>query len=301
MAKPQTGSAALAKAEPTGITLDEQQAALAAFLGDEGEGLDSGLSELDASDIKLPALVWNMKGTVKLADGSEESIPFNTIFDTVNETQRKSVDLIFLQLHKSNAFVKFSDATQKNEPVCRSNDRKIGTVQATGETRKCEGCPHAQWQNVEGKRKRDCSEVWNTLAVDVEHQQPVFIRFKKTALPAIKDHVNKHHAKKLVMGGKRLDVPFFAYRVKMSLEIQGTQTKYAVPVLTRGDQLTTDELRRYAQESATAREYLTSNADKVEDQVSSVEAPDDTSGGFGNDANAFRGNGDADFIDAPAA
>lgn len=288
MAKPQS---AIAKTESSAAPIaivDELNGIMGV------DGFDDGLGEIEASDVKLAALVFNMKGV----DRSGDPIAPNVFFNTLEETTTKKVSLVLLQLHKSHHYSEFDNAKNETVTHCRSFDRVTGTM-ADGGTRACNGCPHQEWRSVEGKRKRDCAEVWNMFGVDRNTQTPVVIRFKKTSQPAIKDYLNKFHIGKriAVVGGKqkRVNMPLFAFTCEASLKMDDTG-KYAVPVLERGEVLPKEEIQAYAVESENVRAYMEKALGQVEAKVTAAE------GGSGEgdasfDTDAFKGNGTNDFVE----
>lgn len=259
-----------------------------AGLGDDiGFDLD-GLEEIDGSDIKLPLKVFNMKGT----DGAGDPIPPNVFFDTVTETTKKRLDLVLLTLHKTHLWSAFNSAESRTEIKCRSFDRQTGTMD-DGTERPCKGCPDAQWRTEAGKRTRNCGPVYNVFAIERDTKQPCAIRFKRTSLPVIQAHLNKHHIGRRIVNGKRANYPLFSFAVTASLKMSD-DGKYAIPVLERGPVLDRAEIEMAAESAKFVREALLPELAKIEEK--------DTDTG-GSDSSA-SGNGAAtrseDFSDAPA-
>ena len=250
-----------------------------------------GLDEVGNEDFKIALKVWNMKGTTP--DG--EPIPPNVFFDTVDEKSSKTLRLVFLTLHKSKAWQAFDEQSKKMKTFCRSNDRAMGIMEG-GTERPCANCPDAQWRNEGGKRKRNCSDVYSAVALDLDTQQPCTLRFKRTSLPVIQSHLQKHHIGKRVHQGKRENVPFFYYQVNASLKMVGESTKYALPVLERGEAITDPaRLQQLASEAQFFRDHILPIMDKLaekdtgEDSDAAGPAGDDSSFEFGANANASSG------------
>lgn len=266
------------------------------------DGLDlasDGLDEVGNEDFKIALKIWNMKGT----DAAGDPIPANVFFDTVEESVKKQLRLVFLTLHKSKAWQAFDETSKKMKTYCRSNDRVMGIME-NGTERPCANCPDAQWRSVEGgKRKRNCSDVYSAVALDLDTNQPCTLRFKKTSLPVIQSHLQKHHIGKRISQGKRENVPFFYYQVNASLKMVGDTTKYAVPVLERGEAITDPaRLQQLASEAQFFREHILPIMEKLaekdtgEDVDAAGPAGDDASFEFG--ANAGGGAGGRRFADS---
>lgn len=282
-----TATAASAEASTSSaLAIPKESAELAQLL----EGIDvgdGGLGEIDQSDIKLPAKVFNMKGT----DANGDPIPANVFFDTVEETTKKTLDLAFITLHKTNEWREFDEAKKESTIRCRSGDQVVG-IMDNGTERRCEGCPDAKWRTENGKRTRRCGPVYNVIAMERDTQQPCVIRFKKTSLPVIQGHLQKHHLGKLIVGpGKRANVPLFSYAVFARLEMRDGG-KYAVPVLERGvAPLSQAEITSHAASAKFYREHVLAIVEKIadKDQDTQAAAADDTSFDYG--ANAGGGGG----------
>lgn len=244
-----------------GAALATRGAPLAAAPLDElaEVGLDTsfdidGLEEAGAEDMRVPAAVFNFKG-VDAATG--RSIPPDVFFNTVDETTKGEIDAAFLLLHKTNLFSVFNKAANKNDIICRSFDRVNGTMN-TGLQRPCEGCPDAVWRTEDGKRTRNCGPVYNMFAVDRETQMPFVVRFRRTSLPVIKSYLQKHHIGRRIAAGKRTNYPLFCFQVGLSLKMS-PDGKYALPVLTRGEVLSRDEMIAHSGSA----QYLYDNMFKV--------------------------------------
>jgi len=231
------------------LVQNDELAALAA-LGDFDFGADDGLEEIGAEDIKLAAKVFNFKGV----DAAGDPIPPNVFYDTVEETTKKQLSLVLLTLNKSNEWREYDEAEGRSKIRCRSFDRETGEME-DGTTRPCQGCPDAQWRTENGKRARRCGPVYNVFAVDRESRQPCVIRFKRTSLPVIQSHLNKHHIGRRVVNGRRANYPLFAFGVTASLKMSEDK-KYAIPVLERGPVLAKQEIEDAAESAKYVREAL---------------------------------------------
>lgn len=262
-----------------------QNAELAAALDGLDVG-DGGLGEVSNEDIKIPVLVFNMKGTTP--DG--EPIPPNVFFDSIDETTAKSLELVFLDLHKSNEYRVYDEAEGRSKTICRSNDQVMGVMSTPdGDIdRPCKGCPDAQWgKNEKGKRTRNCGPVYSMIAAKPDGT-PAVMRFKRTSLPVIQQHLNRHHIGKLAgPGGKRGNVPLFAVTVRASLKMSEDK-KYAIPVLERGRVLSREEVMAHAESSRFYRQVILPMLEKLADKESDASATggdaDDTSFDFGGEA-----------------
>lgn len=272
------------KNETTGISPADQAAALAEFL----DGVDlaqDGLEEIEGGDIKIAALVFNMKGVDK---ASGDPIPPNVYYNTVTETTKKKHCLVLLTLHKSHEWREYDEGEKRSKIRCKSLDRQTGVTDG-GVTRTCQGCPDYQWQTTDGKRTRRCGDVWNVAAVDRETNEPVVIRFKKSSLDSVKTYFNRHFIGRLTLpGGKRANVPLFAMETYASLKMSD-DGKYAIPVLETGDLLPKAEILSHQQAAKDYREVIIPALAKLADK--------DTDGSDESGSSAVNPN---DFIDVPA-
>ncbi len=240
---------------------------LAGVLDDVHFDVD-GLGEVGAEDIKLAAKVWNFKGV----DRAGDPIAPNVFFDTVGETAKKELDLALVDLTKSNEWREYDESEGKSHIRCRSWDRVTGTME-DGTERPCKGCPDAQWKtDAKGKRTRRCGPVYNVLAVERDTAQPVVLRFKRTSLPVIQQHLNRHHIGKRVVAGRRANYPLFVFQVNASLKMSDDK-KYAIPVLERGGVLERAEIEAHAETARVWRETMLGTFRKVAEQDVSEEAP----------------------------
>lgn len=266
---------------------------------DELDGLDigddtDGLGEVDADDFRDAALVLNFKGQ----DKSGRAIPVDVFYNTLDETTHGEINAVFCMLHKSNLYSRFNKGENKTEIICRSYDRVTGTM-FNGTVRPCEGCPDAVWGTIKDddgkeKRHRNCSPVYNVFGVNRDSGQPFVVRFKKTALPVIKTHLQKHHLGRRVVQGKRLNYPLYSFGVRLSAKMAGPKATYAVPVIERTSVLPIDEIRAHAANTTALNDRMRTVLQKLEDQVEARERGEDTS--FDTDKMAAAEG--QDFVDA---
>lgn len=230
---------------------DDNTAALAALADLDVQ--DDGLHEIDQSDIKLSTRTLNMPGV----DGSGEEIPKAAYYDTVDETVKKKVRATFVSVHKTNVYMKFDSAENRNKVICRSDDLVTGTMRDTGEQRPCKGCPDTRWYTTVGddgqkRNVRNCTLIHNVVAYDHDDQKLFTVRFKKGALREWTTYLNKHHLGKGKQAGlKKSDVPLFFYEAELSAKLDGT---YALPVIERGRVLTPEEVQFQADGASFIRE-----------------------------------------------
>ncbi len=268
--------------ETAALSLLSGSDALADVLGEVELDTD-GLEELESSDIRLAALVFNFKGIDKK---TEEPIPPNVYFNTVTEETKKKVRLAVLTYHKSHQWSEFDDVAQKTKNRCRSWDRVRGEMD-DGTVRACNGCPDRAWKMDEkkGKRSRNCSDVVNAVALDLESKMPVVIRFKRTAERPWTDYLNKHIiGKRGFVNGKPAHMPLFAAATTLSLEmVSGKGSSYARPVLERDDQLfSADEIRFFAESAKAYREIYLDDVRRVAEDVSHESDADGVAGTAGD-------------------
>jgi hypothetical protein len=243
----------LAVAEP----VDAESAALSA-IDDFDFGENDGLQEIDGDDLRLPVIVWNMKGK----DEKGELRRLDEFYDTLNEQAHRQLRCAFIHLHKTNAFVRFDDVKNENQYVCSSHDRVTGRLRVQhpsldlveGTERACATCPDALWtKSSDGKNKRNCDTHYGVFGVMLDDAlRPTdgfMMRFKRTSLPPFKTHLQKHHInRRQLPNGKRGNMPLFAFEVTMRLEVSDNGN-YATPVIERGRVLPKETLQVLAEQA----------------------------------------------------
>jgi hypothetical protein len=283
--KTESASAAIEVAPPpSSLALANTRDLLADVLDVDDLLASDGLEELGSEDIKISARVFNFKGV----DKDDNPIPLNVFFDTVEETTVRSFVASLLTLHKSNEWREFDSVANRSVVHCRSYDRVTGTTK-DNVSRKCEGCPDAEWQMISGKRTRRCGPVYNVVGVDRETHAPFVIRCKKTSLDPLKQFLNKYFIGRRVIRGKRENYPLFAFETKLSLKMSDDK-KYALPVFELGDTLDRESLLRCAEEARFYREHMMPALSKAE----AHDVDDDAGSKPGADFSP------ADFIDTSA-
>lgn len=240
----------------------------------------SGLEEVDAEDLRFAVKVWNLRQKRSDGKGLHQVDEF---FDTLTEQTSRELSCVFVTLHKTNDYSVFDNTLQETVRICSSYDRVHGTLRVphptTGEVegtvRACDSCPDALWRKDDkGKNVKNCSAVYGVIGVELDDAgnptSPFMIRFKRTSLGPFKTHLQKHHIKRRQdpKTRKMVDVPLFAFAVKMRLEAdEGGQ--FAVPVLERGPVLPKELLVQLADQAKAFREMaddVTRAAEKRESQ-----------------------------------
>lgn len=188
------------------------------FGGTDLGGLDDGLGELAGEDIKVALKVWNMGG---LDPETKRQRPKDSFFDTVSETMSDELQLVLLDMRKTNEWRQFIQAESKTIVHCRSDDRVHGTMRDSGEVRECKTCPDAQWRKDEkGKPFRNCGPVYAIAALDLATQQLCVLRFKSLSLAVIRAHLNKHHiGRRTLPTGRKGNWPLYAFTVRARLRM----------------------------------------------------------------------------------
>lgn len=219
--------------EATDIAVEEDMALATAAGGDlladafgDAEFDFDGLEEVSTEDIKISARIFNFKGKDARTG---RAIPPDTFFDTVDETTKDVVNATLLSLHKTNAWTEYSESEGRTKTLCRSFDRINGTMD-DGTQRLCEGCPDAQWRQIDGKRKRNCGPVYNVVGIDEEEDKAFLIRFRRTSLEPFKQYLNRYFLGKRRLKNGRGHYPLFAFRTIITLTMSD-DGKYALPVL----------------------------------------------------------------------
>lgn len=252
---------------------DEEAAALAA-LNEAGFGEDAadGLHEINASDLRTPLKLYNLKK----GEAVNGKVVQDCFFDTIDQTVTNDLHLVLLALHKSHSFKKWSNKDQRSELMCSSYDRVTGTWAEDGHARPCKGCPDRNWtRTAEGKPQQNCTEVWTVAAFDLEGQKVCLIKFKRTSLDAIRNHLQAHHINRRPLpGGKRGNIPLFAYRVHVTIAMHKSGN-YALPAIERGAMLSVADLR-------VMRESADAVLESMQARIAASEADDQGDGGGGD-------------------
>lgn len=286
-------STALATNGATALAVSTDDA-LGTMLEDVGI-TDDGLTEVAPEDIKLPAKVFNFKGV----DAAGDPIPANVFYDTVTEEAARTLDLMLINLHKTNEWREFDEAASKSQVRCRSFDQLKGTMD-DGTIRPCKGCPDAQWTSVEGKdgkpkRTRRCGPVYNVFAAELTTRQPCVLRFKRTSLSVIQAYLNKHHIGRRLIGSKRVNWPLFVFRCTASLKMSDDK-KYAIPVLEKAGNLSREDIEMGAATVQYVKDVLLAELGKVIE----ADRSDDASGDTSFNPDKFTADEGQDFVDSPA-
>jgi hypothetical protein len=289
-------SAAITKAGGSALATSDDAAALAE-LG--GLGLEeTGLEEMDQSDIKLPTKSLNMKGK----DREGEEVAKSKFYDTVDETQKPRLRAVFIHSHKTNVWSSYDSSEGRNKIICRSDDLKTGTMRAEDGTetkRPCQGCPETKFRkevDSQGKERnvRPCSLVQNVISYDLDEEKLFTIRFKKGAGKVFLAHLNKHHFNKGKSAGlKTPHIPLYIFEVNLKGELHEDGT-HALPVIERGPVLTPEQVRFMADGLRGMKDHLESIARNADEIGEVSDTPPDTS----FNTNEYGGGDGQDFVDA---
>ena len=281
------------------------EAALLAELAAAGmpvEELNTGLSEVELSDLRTPYKLFNLTK----ADGVAR-IAKDQWLDTVDRTVSDALDLVLLDMHKTNAFEIF-DGVSRNVMQCHSFDRVIGTWVGEGSNRfkvgterRCHGCPDQVWREVfdtktnKNKREQPCCEVWNVAAFDMTTQRVCLIKFKKTSLKSIQGHIQALHKGRMPIPGKRNgDWPLCVFRVRVTLQMDQRTGNFAVPVFELVSQLKAGDMRVMHETAIGVRETFAARLRAAEES-----ARDDV-GGDASDGDTSFNTDEMDAANAKA-
>lgn len=290
----------------TALATDPSAAPLAAAPANEADQLsamlgelnveDDGLGEVDKDDLRLPIIVWNMKGK---DPKTGELRRIDEFYDTLNETSHRTIRCAFIHLHKTNLFSRFNNDSNENVIYCSSQDRVVGRLRekhpdlglARGTERACETCPDKNWQQVNGKNVRNCDNVYGVFAVHLDDQlrptEGFLIRYKRTALQPFKTYMQKHHiGRRPLPNGQRGNVPLYVYEATIKLEVS-KNGNYATPVITRGALLPKETIATLAQQSKFFAEIGNEATAAAEKQEQKYEAAEPSNGGAGISNNDF--------------
>lgn len=272
--------------------------------------LVTGLEEADSSDFKFRLKVMNFKGKLKTG----KACPVDAFFDTQSEEAQDAIEAHFLSLHKSREWREYNEKESRSVIKCRSMDGVEGVLE-DGRTRACKGCPDYEWhQTAEGKRKRNCSDVYNLVGVETKENEKTggigvgdffLIRFKKTALAPLKQYLSANFLnKRRLPGGKLAHMPFYAFGTKVHLKV-ADNGNYSTPVFEKGapvrDRALIQELMALA---STVKVDLPAELEKAVERDQEVDAdsadrpnPNDFRDDFSDDGDVD----DAELVDDRAA
>jgi hypothetical protein len=201
-------------------------AALAARTGDTPPA-DGFTGSIGPEDFKLPRRIFNQK---KGQDAAGARLQPDMFFDPISKVTCRKINAILLHSHTTRAWTTYNNDEEETNYICTSEDCITGTMQATGATRRCLGCPDAQWRAVGKKRVLNCSKSHHVLAVDLLSQEPFVITFRRTSESVIVNHVQSHHHAKAVIQGRKANMPLHWRHVELSLAL-AENGNYAVPVI----------------------------------------------------------------------
>jgi hypothetical protein len=297
-------SAAAAAIMPANTNTTEIVSAADAFdpFADFGDLATDGLSELDASDLKLPIVVWNMKGTYEAVDEHGRKVQkmrqLNEFYDTLNEVSFPALTCVLLDMHKTNSFTRFDN--DKNETVvhCTSYDRETGRLRTAhpdlpelpaGCERPCDGCVDKNWRrDAKGKNVRNCDDVSAIFAEHIDAQgrptgERFLMRFKRTSMPPLVKHLNQHHInRRKLANGKVVNMPLFAFPVRITLKVS-ENGNFATPEFERGAFFPREVLADLAESAKFVRE-IGQEASEAAEKQEARHAADDGSAPSGGQA-----------------
>lgn len=242
---PKDDALAVAPADSLAVSTDAAALDALCAAGLDAE-VDDGMGEFRPDDFRTPVKLYNLQR--KLPDGT--MVTKDNFFDSVHKTVSGVVHLALVHLHKSNDYSVFDQKEGRNVVVCRAQDQLKGTM-ADGTVRPCQGCPDKEWKTqADGKRRPNCSEVWNMAAVDLDYRDVCIIRFKRTSLEPIRSYLQTYFLNKRPLpGGRRGNIPIFAYPTEISL-VMDRGGQYAMPIIKRGDAPFAPELLKQLAETA---------------------------------------------------
>lgn len=237
------------------------------ILGDEDLGV-TGTEEMGQEDIRLPSWLLNSKKEDK-ATGRE--CPSDVFWNTVTEEGKEVLRLQILSVHKSRLWKEEGEGGRL-EVKCASWDGVTGQM-SDDSTRPCAGCPDYKWRTHEGRRVRNCTDVYNLLARDRETQEIGVLKVKKTALKPWKEYFQRYFYRKrqVQRGGKTVvvDNPLFAAETLVEAEKRtGGQYTWYVPKFTFQGLIPRPEI-------IDAAEFLKATLDEYLDRAAKTHDTDD--------------------------
>ena len=205
------------------LTGNEEMDEMLALFGGE-----SGMEDMDDSDFARRYPRWMVNCPVRIPEGKPDAgkrAPKENWTNTGDPTQSvEHLEVILLQLRKTNHSAVYDRAEQRNQTLCVSIDQTTGHM-PEGVTRQCDGCPDKEWGDKslpDDQRKPKCNEEWQLLAVHASDPMGDFIRisFARDDIPKIlKPYLQANHA--IRRAGKLIKIPLPAYVVRLGSREKG--------------------------------------------------------------------------------
>lgn len=307
MAKKDTG-AALAKPQ-SGVMMAESAEMPADWLSDILGDADvevTGTEEMDQSDVRLPAWLLNSKKEDK---ESGRQAPDDTFWNSITEKTKDKLRLVVLTNHKSRLW-REEDTSGDLVVRCSSWDGVTGEME-DGTRRPCKGCRDYEWRtDADGKRKRNCTDVYNLISLDRETNEVCVIKVKTTAIKGFRLYYQEHFHKKRQAKVKDpktgrevlriTDIPFFAAETIVEAEKKtGPKFTWYVPRFTFGGALPREDILGAAEMVKTYLSDYLDRASKTHDDDAAAEAIETTGSDVTTKADDFTDEGVDYGNDAP--
>lgn len=213
----------MAKQQPTAstnIVPAQQGEDILAALG-EGFNIEEGGGFGFDARFRVPAIKFN-----------DDDHP-GQLFNKVTEEAVDKMDVIFLYAQQYRDYSVTHDEGKTYDRLCSSDDTRtgFGTIEESKESRKCKGCPHAEWKSVDGKRiKPDCNEGFGVVGTDLTSEALFLMRFQVTGYAAFQKLREKYHGPQK-LGTKRVkELPLWMRRYEVKLK-KADGKKYYLPVI----------------------------------------------------------------------
>lgn len=268
---------------------------------------DDGLGEFTPDDIKLGVWAWNAKQT----DKQGNPIPKNIFFNTLTEETARELDVVLIKLHKTNQWTEYNDEAARNEIRCSSFDQVTGTLD-DGRQRPCLNCPDAKWQQLTDskgkvKRGRKCGPVWMVYLVELSQLQPGLIKFRRTGLTPVQNHLNRYHYGQRKTRDKNGKIhfgnyPLYSFACKLTLRMSDSK-EYAIPVLEKGQVVPLSLMQMGNDTALYVNSVLLKNLAKINEadaHIATVVESDGADGDTSFDTTKMGGGEGQDFTDTPA-
>jgi len=260
----------------------------------EGDTFDETGTEALAGTARIPRLAFNLT-TITGDDGKPKEIRKTVFVQTVSGVIRERVRLQIVIDHVSRQWKEQVDG--KGVVRCSSWDAVTGQFGEERIDRHCHGCPDYAWRKDDkGKNKRNCGDVHNVVALDLDTADVVIVAVKKTAIKPWRDYYAKHFQKQRGIRDpktgmlRKVDLPFFARETLLELKlVQRNAESWAEPVFAPGPILSREHIQNGLQALVDWKSHqadVAARGDAIEAQAAEGGDKPDTSFDFGENRDA---------------
>ena len=195
----------------------------------------TGLDEIPPERRRHPLIVWN----IDARDEDGTRIVPNLFFDCRSKQQMEEIDCALIFIREDFEYKIYDSKTGENELICRSHDKITGIRYSEDEKQyKCMNCPYRRAKKGE---KRPCSTVARVAAMNLETNEPFVLFVKSTSYIPLLDYVERTFFGKLTVGKRKMDLPLYMVKTKLTLAEQTHGAKISYRLEPSADGFITDK------------------------------------------------------------